>query len=92
MRRVAGERAVDQVDQADRQRRSQPPEIGGIALCSEPATCHISGHAGRLYNVYEDDAPEPLDWQGTVCPTRWRFGTGVATYDWMGDSGVEPPR
>jgi hypothetical protein len=41
-------------------------EIGGIALCSEPATCHIGGHAGRLYNVYEDDAPEPLDWQACL--------------------------
>jgi hypothetical protein len=41
-------------------------EIGGIALCSEPATCHIGGHAGRLYNVYQDDAPEPLDWQACL--------------------------
>jgi hypothetical protein len=27
-------------------------EIGGLALCAEPATCTIDGHDGRLYNVY----------------------------------------
>jgi hypothetical protein len=41
-------------------------EIGGIALCSDPATCNIEGHEGYLYNVYEDDADEPLDWQACL--------------------------
>jgi hypothetical protein len=43
-------------------------EIGGQALCADPATCSIDGHPGYLYNVYEDDAPDPLDWQ--ACLTR----------------------
>ena len=41
-------------------------EIGGQALCSDPATCTIDGHPGYLYNVYEDDAPDPLDWQACL--------------------------
>jgi hypothetical protein len=43
-------------------------EIGGSALCSDPATCNIEGHPGFLYNVYEDDGPDPLDWQ--ACLTK----------------------
>ena len=43
-------------------------EIGGSALCSDPATCNIEGHPGFLYNVYEDDKPDPLDWQ--ACLTK----------------------
>jgi hypothetical protein len=43
-------------------------EIGGQALCSDPGTCNIEGQAGYLYNVYEDNAPEPLGWQ--ACLTK----------------------
>jgi alpha-galactosidase len=35
---------------------------------------------------------EPLDWQGTVWASRWRFGSETATYDWIGDEGVGAPR
>jgi hypothetical protein len=42
--------------------------IGGLSLCSDPGTCNIEGDAGYLYNVYEDNAPEPLDWQ--ACLTK----------------------
>jgi hypothetical protein len=41
-------------------------EVGGRALCSEPARCNIEGHEGLLYNVYEDAAPDPLDWQACL--------------------------
>ncbi len=41
-------------------------EVGGTALCSEAATCTIEGHDGYLYNVYEDAAPDPLDWQACL--------------------------
>jgi hypothetical protein len=41
-------------------------EIGGLAMCAEPATCSIEGRAGYLYNVYEDAAPDPLDWQACL--------------------------
>jgi hypothetical protein len=40
--------------------------IGGSTLCSDPATCNIEGHPGFLYNVYEDNAPEPLAWQACL--------------------------
>ncbi len=43
-------------------------DLGGLALCAEPATCNIEGHAGFLYNVYEDNKPDPLDWQ--ACLTK----------------------
>ena len=43
-------------------------EIGGSALCSDPATCNIEGHPGFLYNVYEDNQADPLDWQ--ACLTK----------------------
>ena len=43
-------------------------EVGGLALCSDAATCNIEGHPGYLYNVYEDNAPDPLDWQ--ACLTK----------------------
>ena len=43
-------------------------EVGGLLLCSDPATCTIEGHAGYLYNVYEDSDPDPLDWQ--ACLTK----------------------
>jgi hypothetical protein len=43
-------------------------EIGGATLCAEAARCNIEGHPGFLFNVYEDDAPDPLDWQ--ACLTR----------------------
>ena len=37
-------------------------DLGGHALCAEPATCNIEGHAGFLYNVYED--ARPIRWTG----------------------------
>jgi hypothetical protein len=43
-------------------------EVGGLALCDQPATCTIGGHDGHLYNIYVDDDPDPLDWQ--VCLTN----------------------
>jgi len=33
---------------------------------------------------------EPLDWQQTVYPTRWRLMGREATYDWIGPEGVAP--
>jgi hypothetical protein len=41
-------------------------EVGGLALCDQPATCTIAGHDGSLFNVYRDDSPEPLDWQACL--------------------------
>ena len=41
-------------------------EIGGGALCAEPGRCNIEGHEGNLFNVYEDNNPEPLDWQACL--------------------------
>jgi alpha-galactosidase len=34
---------------------------------------------------------EPLDWQGTTCPTRWKFGKVVRDYDWYAESGIANP-
>ena len=42
--------------------------LGGLALCDEPGTCDVGGIDGWLYDVYEDDKPDPLDWQ--ACLTR----------------------
>jgi hypothetical protein len=52
-------------------------EIGGLLLCSDPATCTIDGHAGYLYNVYEDDAPDPLDWQACLTEQEARHLGGL---------------
>jgi hypothetical protein len=41
-------------------------EVGGLALCDQPGTCNIDGHDGNLFNVYEDDSPDPLDWQACL--------------------------
>jgi len=41
-------------------------EVGGHVICAEPATCNIEGHAGFLYNVYQDNEPDPLDWQACL--------------------------
>jgi hypothetical protein len=41
-------------------------DIGGGALCAEPGRCNIEGHEGNLFNVYEDNNPEPLDWQACL--------------------------
>jgi hypothetical protein len=41
-------------------------EVGGLALCDQPGTCNIKGHDGNLFNVYEDDSPDPLDWQACL--------------------------
>lgn len=34
---------------------------------------------------------EPLDWQQTVYPERWRMADGDQTYDWVGADGVGLP-
>ncbi|MEO9117080.1 MAG: hypothetical protein ABI311_13045 [Gemmatimonadaceae bacterium] len=34
---------------------------------------------------------EPLDWQQTVYPERWRTANGEQTYDWVGADGVGLP-
>ena len=34
---------------------------------------------------------EPLDWQGTVYPERWRLMGRERTYDWVGADGAGPP-
>ena len=31
---------------------------------------------------------EPLDWQQTICPTRWRLMSEEHTYDWIGADGA----
>jgi hypothetical protein len=41
-------------------------EIGGLAMCADPARCNIDGHEGFLFNVYEDADPDPLDWQACL--------------------------
>jgi alpha-galactosidase len=33
---------------------------------------------------------EPLDWQATVSPSRWRLGGRERTYDWVGPDGASP--
>ena len=38
-------------------------EVGGTALCDAPAQCNVDGHDGWLFNVYQADDPDPLDWQ-----------------------------
>ena len=34
---------------------------------------------------------EPLDWQRTVWPTRWRLGGAEHAYDWIGVDGASAP-
>jgi alpha-galactosidase len=34
---------------------------------------------------------EPLDWQGTIWPTRWRLGGEEVAYDWIGADGAGLP-
>ena len=34
---------------------------------------------------------QPLDWQRTVYPSRWRLLGSERTYDWVGADGVGPP-
>jgi hypothetical protein len=41
-------------------------EVGGLALCDQPGTCNIEGHDGNLFDVYQDDSPDPLDWQACL--------------------------
>jgi hypothetical protein len=43
-------------------------EVGGLVLCADPATCNVGAQTGFLYNVYEDNKPDPLDWQ--ACLTK----------------------
>ena len=52
-------------------------ELGGTALCSEPATCNVEGHAGYLYNVYQDAATDPLDWQACLTEQEARHLGGL---------------
>ena len=76
-------------------------EIGGATLCAEPARCNIEGHPGFLYNVYEDDAPDPLDWQACLTRQEARRLGGVTPgmverafrrLDWpSSDLVVQPP-
>lgn len=33
---------------------------------------------------------EPLDWQETLLPRRWRLGGHEVNYDWVGPEGVSP--
>ena len=35
---------------------------------------------------------EPLDWQTTVYPSRWRLMDRERTYDWVGPDGADLPR
>jgi alpha-galactosidase len=34
---------------------------------------------------------EPLDWQRTVYPSRWRLMGRDVSYDWVGADGAGPP-
>jgi alpha-galactosidase len=34
---------------------------------------------------------EPLDWQRTLCPSRWRLMNRERSYDWIGPDGAGPP-
>src|SRR6059058_974875 len=34
---------------------------------------------------------EPVDWQQTVYPTRWRLMGRERTYNWVGPDGAGPP-
>jgi alpha-galactosidase len=34
---------------------------------------------------------EPIDWQHTAYPSRWRLMGHERTYDWVGADGAEPP-
>src|SRR5262249_43772023 len=50
-------------------------DFGGTALCDQPGQCNVDGHDGLLFNVYQDNDPDPLDWQ--ACLTKreaWEFG------------------
>ena len=35
-------------------------------------------------------AGEPLDWEDTACPSRWRLGGAETTYDWFTDQIAAP--
>ena len=39
----------------------------------------------------EQPLAEPLDWQRTVYPSRWRLMGREHTYDWVGADGAGPP-
>jgi alpha-galactosidase len=39
----------------------------------------------------EQPLAEPLDWQRTVYPSRWRLMGRERTYDWVGADGAGPP-
>lgn len=52
-------------------------DVGGTALCNEPGTCNIDGHDGFLYNVYEDDDPDPLGWQACLTKQEAKHLGGV---------------
>jgi hypothetical protein len=52
-------------------------EVGGLALCDQPGTCTIDGHDGSLFNVYQDDGPDPLDWQACLTDAESRHLGGL---------------
>jgi hypothetical protein len=52
-------------------------EVGGTASCAAPATCNIEGHDGFLYNVYQDDDPDPLGWQACLTKQEAKHLGGV---------------
>jgi hypothetical protein len=52
-------------------------DIGGLALCDQPAQCHVGDQDGWLYNVYEDDSTEPLDWQACLTKQEARHLGGL---------------
>jgi alpha-galactosidase len=37
----------------------------------------------------DPDGAEPLDWQSTTTPRRWRIGTQERTYDWEHPWGAD---
>jgi hypothetical protein len=41
-------------------------DVGGLALCDEPGTCHVDGHEGLLYDVFMDANTDPLHWQACL--------------------------
>ncbi len=56
-------------------------EVGGTALCDAPAQCNVDGHDGWLFNVYQDDDPDPLDWQACLTKQEARQIGGLTPGD-----------
>jgi len=55
--------------------------VGGSALCADPAACSVDGQDGWLYDVFEDDDPEPLDWQACLTKHEARALGGLTPGD-----------